>query len=295
MTSTWTAAHMPRLDGRTIVVTGGTRGIGLATARAAAAAGARVVITGRAEQAALDVAADVSADTGAHVVGAALDLADRDSILRFADGLDDVDVLLHNAGIIPAAPEHTADGFESGMATNLLGPFLLTNSVLPRVRDRVVVVTSLVHRLGVVDPSDLHFAKRRWSQKRAYADSKLANAQWALELDRRLREAGSRTAAVLCHPGVAATEITSLTPLQRVNDGVIWAAARIANTPERAADCELYAAVMPVPPGAFVGPRGRGIRGAPALVGRSAAASDLQAAGLLWEAAAAQTRSEFPL
>ena len=294
MTSTWTAAHMPRLNGRTIVVTGGTRGIGLATARAAAAAGARVVVTGRAEQAAVDVAARVSADTGAHVVGAALDLTDRDSILRFADGLDDVDVLLHNAGIIPAAPEYTADGFESGMATNLLGPFLLTNSVLPRVRDRVVVVTSIVHRLGVVDPADLHFRKRRWSQKRAYADSKLANALWALELDRRLREAGSRTAAILCHPGVAGTEITGLTPLPAVNDGVAWAASRIANTAERAAACELYAATMPVPPGSFIGPPGRGIRGAPTLVGRSQAASDLRAAGLLWEAAAAQTRSGFP-
>jgi NAD(P)-dependent dehydrogenase (short-subunit alcohol dehydrogenase family) len=295
MTSTWTAARMPRLDGRTVVVTGGTRGIGLATARAAAAAGAHVVVTGRSASAAAEVAATVATETGGHVDGAPLDLTDRDSILRFADSLADVDVLVHNAGIIPRAQEYTADGFESGMATNLLGPFLLTNTLLPRIGDRVVVVTSLVHRLGVVDPADLHFARRRWSQKRAYADSKLANAQWALELDRRLRAAGSSVSAVLCHPGVAATEITSLTPLQKVNDAVIWGAARIANTPESAADCELYAAVMPVPSGAFVGPAGRGIRGAPALVGRSAAASDLRAAGLLWETAAVQTRSGFRL
>ncbi|GAA2051709.1 SDR family NAD(P)-dependent oxidoreductase [Williamsia deligens] len=287
---------MPRLDGRTLVVTGGTRGIGLATAHAAAAAGARVVMTGRSGDAARSVAATVAAETHGAVSGAALDLADRDSVLRFADSLDDVDVLLHNAGIIPARHEYTADGFESAMATNLLGPFLLTNEVLPRVRDRVVVVTSLVHRLGVVDPDDLHYRSRRWSRKRGYADSKLANALWALELDRRLRAAGSSAAAVLCHPGVAATEITSLTPLQSVNHGVIWAASRIANTPERAADCEIYASVMPVPPGAFVGPGGRGgVRGAPTLVGRSAAAGDLRLAGRLWEAAADATRSDVTL
>ncbi|MGZ8179129.1 SDR family NAD(P)-dependent oxidoreductase [Williamsia sp. SKLECPSW1] len=295
MTSTWTAAQMPRLDGRTIVVTGGTRGIGLATAQAAAAAGAHVVVTGRSADAATAVATRIAADTSGPVAGRELDLTDRDSILRFADTIDDIDVVLHNAGIIPATPEYTADGFESGMATNLLGPFLLTNTLLPRIRDRVVVVTSITHRLGVVDPTDLHYQRRRWSQKRAYADSKLANAQWALELDRRLRATGSPVSAILVHPGVAATEITSLTPLQAVNDGVIWAAGRIANTPERAADCELYAAVMPVPPGSFVGPSRRGIRGAPALVGRSQAASDLRAAGLLWEAAAAQTGSDLPI
>src|SRR5829696_5856345 len=131
MADKWTAADLPDQSGRTIIVTGANSGIGLIAARELARAGARVVLavrdTGRGERAAESVPGDREVRK--------LDLADLSSVRAFADAWEgDLDVLINNAGVMALPKKQTADGFEMQIGTNHLGPFALTNLLLPHVR-----------------------------------------------------------------------------------------------------------------------------------------------------------------
>jgi NAD(P)-dependent dehydrogenase (short-subunit alcohol dehydrogenase family) len=141
----WTAADLPDLTGRTIIVTGASGGIGRITARELARAGARVVLAVRDVAKGADAAASMSGRTEVRE----LDVSSLDSVHRFADAWQgDIDVLINNAGIMQVPFALTADGFESQAATNFFGPFALTNLLLPRITDRVVTVSSQLHRMG---------------------------------------------------------------------------------------------------------------------------------------------------
>ena len=162
--------------------------------------------TAKGEDAATQIREDVA---GADVEVAELDLGSLDSVRAFADGYEgDVDLLVNNAGVMAPPRQETADGFELQFGTNHLGHFALTAHLLDRVRDRVVTLSSGAHRIGKIDFDDLQREKRyfRWT---AYGQSKLANLMFALELDRRLRRAGSPVLSVAAHPGYAATNLQS--------------------------------------------------------------------------------------
>ncbi len=170
---------LPPQTGRTVIVTGGGRGIGLATTAAFAAAGARVIAAvrdpGRAAAALADLPGTVQARR--------LDLADLASVRAFAAGIDEpVAILINNAGVIGGRYELTADGFERQFGTNHLGHFALTNLLLPRITDRVVSVASAAHRSGSLDPDDPRLATRRLPGMLGYARSKLANLLFILHL-----------------------------------------------------------------------------------------------------------------
>src|SRR5215207_5133070 len=204
----WTAADLPSLDGRTVIVTGANSGIGLAAAREMARAGARVVLavrdTAKGDQAAASLPGTVEVR--------ALDLADLASVRSFAEGWsEDVDILVNNAGVMAVPEQRTADGFEMQIGTNHLGHFALTNLLLPRVKDRVVTVASGAHRMGRIDLDDLNWERRGYDRWRAYGQSKLANLLFTLELQRRVDESGSDVRAVAAHPGWSATNLQSHT------------------------------------------------------------------------------------
>ena len=158
--ASWTADQIPDQSGRTAVITGSNSGLGLITARELARHGARVVVTardsGKAESARAAVA---EAAPGAEVEPRVLDLADLDSVRSFAEGVEAVDVLVNNAGVMMTPRQTTADGFELQLGTNHLGHFALTGLLLDRLRagrdGRVVTVTSLEHRPGRIDFDDL--------------------------------------------------------------------------------------------------------------------------------------------
>src|SRR3954466_13690951 len=207
-TSKWTAADLPRLDGRTVVVTGANSGIGLVAARELARAGARVVLavrdTAKGERAAATIAGEREVRR--------LDLADLASVRHLADAWDGpIDVLVNNAGVMAVPLSRTADGFEMQIGTNHLGHFALTGLLLPHVNHRVVTLASAAHRTGRIDLDDLNWERRRYDRWRAYGQSKLANLLFTHELQRRLFEAGSRVLAVAAHPGWAATNLQSHT------------------------------------------------------------------------------------
>ncbi len=201
---------MTSMAGRTVLVTGGTGGIGLATANGLAAMGANVAITGRDAARADDAARAIRAATGATVEIFVADLSSQSEVRRLAaealDRLPRIDVLVNNVGGFWNTRHVTADGLERTFATNHLAPFLLTNLLLDRLKRsvsaRVVTVSSHAHAHGRIDFDDLQ-GEGRYSGARAYDQSKLANVLFSDELARRLR--CTRVAANAVHPGVVNT------------------------------------------------------------------------------------------
>src|SRR5271156_4695239 len=196
MTS-WTAADLPSFAGRTAIVTGANSGLGEVTSRELARVGAQVILavrnTGKGEAAAREMTGDVEVRR--------LDLQDLASVRQFADGVDSVDVLVNNAGIMAVPHAVTADGFESQIGTNHLGHFALTNLLLPKVTDRVVTVSSMLHYMGQISLGDLNWNTRRYAPWLAYGQSKLANLLFTSELQQRLEASGSALRAPAAHPG----------------------------------------------------------------------------------------------
>ena len=288
----WTTDDIPAQTGRTAVVTGATSGLGLATARALAGAGARVVLAVRDVDRGTAVAAELPGQTEVRW----LDLADLESVRNFAgEWSGPLDVLINNAGIMMVPAGVTVDGFEQQFGTNHLGHFALTNLLLPHVTDRVVTVASSAHRAGAIVLDDLNWQRRPYNPERAYGQSKLANLVFTLELQRRLAEAGSRVRAVAAHPGWSATNLQGRTG-NAVKNGFMEVGNRLWGTSaEEGARPILFAATADIPGGSYAGPGAAfGMRGAPALVGRTAAASDPEMARRLWTASAELTGTDFP-
>ena len=292
MTS-WSTADIPSQAGRTVVVTGANSGLGLVTARELARAGARVVLAvrdpARGERAAATMSGDVEVRR--------LDLADLASVRAFAAGWSgDLDVLVNNAGIMMVPAGLTMDGFERQFGTNHLGHFALTVLLLLHVTDRVVTLSSSMHRAGRIDLDDLDWQRRPYSATGAYARSKLANLLFTLELQRRLTASGSPVRALAAHPGWAATELQGRTGNWFTDRAMRLGNVLVAQSAEQGALPTLAAAVRDLPGGSYLGPSGLGEwRGAPTLVGRTPAASDPDLARRLWVASAGLTGVDLPV
>jgi len=209
--------HSGPMTGRTVLVTGGSGGIGRATALGLAAMGAHLAITGRDRGRTENAAREIRAAGSGQVDVFVADLSSQSQVRRLADevlqSLTRIDVLVNNAGGYWNTRHVTADGLERTFAVNHLAPFLLTNLLLDRLRDsapaRVVTVSSNVQAIGRIDFEDLQ-GERSYSGARAYNQSKLANVLFTYELARKLR-ATSVTANAL-HPGVVRTSFGAEDP-----------------------------------------------------------------------------------
>jgi len=295
----WTTTDIPDQSGRIALVTGGNSGLGYQTVLQLARKGARVLLAardrGRGAAALERLAADAP---GGQAELVRLDLADLASVERFSAGFladgQGLDLLVNNAGVM-AIPhrETTAQGYERQFGTNHLGHFALTGRLLPalvqRPGSRVVTVSSNMHkRASGINFDDLQ-AERSYRPWPAYEQSKLANAMFVLELDRRLRAAGLDLVSAGAHPGFAATNLQVTGP--RSGGGGLMArgmglATRLFAQPARdGALPVLYAATAgDVHGGEYFGPDGPGeMRGRhPRLVQFSRAAHDEAAAARLW-------------
>ena len=292
--SKWNAGDIGDQRGRTAVVTGANSGLGIATVDALARAGAHVVLAvrdpKRGEAAARTVNGSVEVRR--------LDLADLASVREFAASWrGELDLLINNAGVMNIPEAGTKDGFEMQFGTNHLGHFALTNLLLPHITDRVVTVSSGAHKMP--RGNRIHFENLNlageYSPMAAYSQSKLANLLFTLELQSRLAAAGSSVRALAAHPGWAATNLQSrdASVLRRA---LMAAGNRFVAQDNRAGALPtLYAATQDLPGASYVGPDGLGeMRGAPTLVGRSAAASDPVSAVRLWAASEELTGVTFP-
>lgn len=206
------------LSGRLVLITGGASGLGHETARAMAAKGAQIIIAAR------DMEKGESAMTAIHgsvpdaqIEVMQLDLADLDSIRAFTTLFlqehPSLDLLINNAGVMACEQGATKDGFEMQFGTNHLGHFLLTNRLRPALdvaaeagrNPRVVTLSSRAHHTAPVDLDDPNYKQANYEKWEAYGRSKSANALFALELDKRVRETGLRSYAV--HPGGIMTNL----------------------------------------------------------------------------------------
>jgi NAD(P)-dependent dehydrogenase (short-subunit alcohol dehydrogenase family) len=288
MTS-WTAADLPSFAGRTAIVTGANSGLGAVTARELARVGAQVILavrnTGKGDTAAREMTGDVEVRQ--------LDLQDLTSVREFASHVDSVDILVNNAGIMAVPHAVTADGFESQIGTNHLGHFALTNLLLPKVTERVVTVSSLMHYMGYLSLRDLNWTSRPYSAWLAYGQSKLANLLFTSELQRRLRAAGSKVRAVAAHPGYSHTNLQGHSG-HKLGDALMSFGNRLATDADFGAQQTLYAISQDVPGDSFIGPA-FGMFGRSKPVGRSPLAKRDATAGALWELSERLTDTKFPL
>ncbi|MDG6109862.1 SDR family NAD(P)-dependent oxidoreductase [Dactylosporangium aurantiacum] len=289
----WTADDIPDQRGRVAVVTGANSGLGLVTATELARRGARVVLAVRNTAAGADAARRI----GGAVQVRELDLASLGSVRAFAARLaaehPAIDLLVNNAGVVLLGPRRTsADGYELQLATNLLGHFALTGLLLANLaaagQARVVGLSSITHRSAHLDFDDLLF-ERDYRASAAYGRSKLATTVFGVELDRRLRAAGSPVASVLAHPGLTRTNLTPRAWEHRGRLGRLIARAGLIVTQpvERGTLPQLHAATAPgVRGGQFFGPSGLWeTRGRVAEARLSREAADPAVGRRLWAAA----------
>jgi NAD(P)-dependent dehydrogenase (short-subunit alcohol dehydrogenase family) len=292
--SNWTAAELPSFAGRTVIVTGANAGLGEVTGRELARVGARVILAVRNTEKGEAAAARMTGSATGPVEVRELDLQDLASVRRFADGVDTVDVLVNNAGIMATKHLVTVDGFEGQIGTNHLGHFALTNLLLPKLGGRVVTVSSLLHNIGYISLGDLNWQSRPYSAWLAYGQSKLANLLFTGELQRRLDAAGSALRALAAHPGWSHTNLQGNSG-RKLGDALVLAVDRIVATDvDFGARQTLYAVSQDLPGNTFVGPRF-------ALYGRSQPtwrnwlAKRATTAAALWELSEQLTGTKFPL
>jgi NAD(P)-dependent dehydrogenase (short-subunit alcohol dehydrogenase family) len=286
--SDFKATDIPSLAGATAIVTGASDGIGLETARALAAAGARVVYAVRNPGKGRKAASAAPGQTEVRE----LDLASLDSVRRFAREWDgEIDLLINNAGVVlPPELTRTQDGFEVQFGVNYLGHFALTNLLLDHITGRVVSLSANAYRFGTINFDDLNWQRKKYNANRAYAQSKLAVLLFTEELQRRLAAAGSGVRAVAAHPGAAATDaITNSGGSENLMYRIIN--RFFAQTPAEGALETLYAAVADIPGGTFVGPGGRmGISGPPKPAKLSKTVLDPELGRRLWDISAELTK-----
>lgn len=264
-------------DGRTVVITGGNSGIGLKAAEALRDQGADVVLACR------DVARSQQQAPGFTV--RELDLADLDSVQRFAEGTDRVDALVCNAGVMGGPLLMTTQGLERQMGTNHFGHAALVARLFPKL-SRIVVISSIAARGGSLGPGMTReelTLPPAYAPQKVYSNTKQANLLFAQELHRRV---GTRVPTTCAHPGVS---WTNLFPRQLKDEGRGWLvpAMRVLGPvvlqPASAGAAPTLVA-LDAPSGSFIGPKGLNqSRGKPHQLEVYRTGSDPATAARLWE------------
>lgn len=268
----WNTDQIKSQAGKTVVITGANTGIGYETAKALYLAGAKVILACRdlakAELAAWEL---TKLNSLGELETAFLDLSSLQSVNEFSKNFlvrfKRLDVLINNAGIMTPPAGVTSEGYELQFVVNHLGHFALTGQLFPLLRDtpdlRVITLTSLAYIHGSLDFQSFS-SIGEYNATAAYAQSKLANIVFALELQRRINLTGAPVSSLAAHPGIAATEIA-----RHMNDEEFkHAQARYGEfmPAVQAALSVIYAAVSPrISPGRLYGPDSdAGLRGYPA-------------------------------
>ncbi|SDR32216.1 oxidoreductase [Pseudovibrio sp. Tun.PSC04-5.I4] len=262
--SNWTADKLPSLEGKLYVITGGNSGIGFEAARMLSEAGGDVVIACRNTEKGTAAQKALQARSKSKIGLVHLDLSDLTSVRRAAEFVlpryTRIDGLINNAGIMQTPQLKSVDGYELQLATNHLGHFLWAGLLKPNVEaaeGRFVIVASLVHKMGKINFDDL-MLRKSYAPMRAYGQSKLATLMFALELQRRLTEAGSKSFVAAGHPGYSATHLQSTGPTGLMNQAYKVMNKFFAQPAMKGAlPTVLAAAGLEAEPGGYYGPQKR--------------------------------------
>lgn len=237
-------------DKKIIFVTGGTSGIGKETVKGLALTGATVVFTARGREKGETTKREIIAETNnQNVEYLVCDLASFASICtcarEFMERWNKLDVVIHNAGVLPQERQESKDGIELNFAVNFLAPFLLTNLFLPLLKQsapsRIIMVSSSLHQEGTIDFTDLQ-SKESFDKYRAYAQSKLALILFTKKLAQDLEGSGVTINAL--HPGVVGTEMT-MQNVRKMNPLTSFIFKRALITPAQGAETSVYLATSP--------------------------------------------------
>lgn len=235
------------MNGKTVLITGGTSGIGMAAAVGLASMGAHIGITGRDRTRAEQAAATIADQAGSPAVDVFIaDMSSQAGVRRLASEVlvayPQLDVLLNNVGGFWAHRHLTVDGLEHTFALNHLAPFLLTNLLLERLTTsapaRVITVSSGAHSMGRIDFDDL-MGEQAYSGQQAYNQSKLANVMFTYELARRLK--GTGVTATALHPGMTNTSFSREDPSRKMAP-IVFVVRPFMRSPKKGADTAVYLA-----------------------------------------------------
>lgn len=274
------------------LITGASSGLGFESAKALAELGYQVTMIARREERLTKAADRIRAlNPDSKVNEVVLDISNLDLVRDFAKGIESVDLLMNNAGLMGPDFKLSIEGIESQMATNHVGHFLLTALLWPKLdaaNGRVISLSSVVHRRGKLKTASVDEIRGadeasydRWQR---YADTKLACLYFARELDVRGRLSGSKVQSIAAHPGWAITGLQENFPHQL---------DRFAQTAKAGAKSQLRAATdASLKGGEFVGPKWE-LWGEPKLLKGSSRSRDLDIAAKLWQSSEELTVVKF--
>ena len=296
----WDAENIPNQNGKVVIVTGSSSGIGFEAARVLASKDAKVIIAVRNLEkgnAACERIQGEFKDTDLMVMK--LDLANLESVKDFAETFrneySQLDLLINNAGVMVPPYSKTSDGFELQFGTNHLGHFVLTGWLLDLLINtegsRIVNVSSGAHIYGKLDFDDLNWENRKYKKWSAYGDSKIANLYFTFELDRKLKENNLGTITTAAHPGWTATELQRNSGIAGFLNNFFAQDIPMGTLPT------LRAAFDPdAKGGEYFGPKGfREMRGYPERVDSNDLSKDKKIAEKLWEVSETLTGVKFEL
>lgn len=308
MNNKWSIEQVPSQQGKVAVITGANSGIGYQTALALAKKDAEVILACRnlkkGEEAIANI---VNAYPKARIKTMKIDMSSLREVREFADQFQKqyqrLDLLINNAGIMMSPYRVTEDGFENQLATNYIGHFALTGLLLPLLTgtpgSRVVTLSSLSYKWAQIQLDDLRaskgyfdnsHARKGYSRRKAYGQSKRACLVFAYELQRRLAAARYSTLSVAAHPGLSKTNLDQYFPaLIRPLGNLFLQSAQKGALPV------LYAALeKDIQGGEFIGPDGfQEMRGYPTRVDSDKDSKDKKVAQRLWEASQVMTHTYY--
>jgi NAD(P)-dependent dehydrogenase (short-subunit alcohol dehydrogenase family) len=296
--SNWDATNIPDQKDRVAIITGATSGLGKEAARILAGKNSSVIMAVRNVKKGEGVAAEIRKNfPDADVTVREIDLTSLSSVKnfsdRFAEDYDRLDNLINNAGIMFCPYSKTRDGFEVQMGTNHLGHFALTGHLMPLLKktegSRIVATSSMAHKTGNIDFSDINWEKRNYKKLQAYADSKIANLYFTYELARKFQNDANAPKVTAAHPGWTGTD------LQRHSGIMKFLNTFFSQGTDMGALPTLRAAIDPdAEPGDYFGPsKFFEMHGHPVKVKSNKRSHDEQAAGQLWELSEKLTGVEY--
>jgi NAD(P)-dependent dehydrogenase (short-subunit alcohol dehydrogenase family) len=305
----WVEQHIPTQLGKTIIITGANSGLGLEAAKVLTAKDAHVVLACRNPLKAVQAVDSIMKDhPQASVEIMELNLADLSSVHDFAQQVREkfkgIDVLVNNAGVMALPYSRTTDGFEMQLGTNHFGHFALTALLFPILKNtsgsRVVNVSSIAHWMGKLDFDNLNYEKGGYRPWPAYYRSKLANALFTFELNRKIKEEGLNLTVVTSHPGYSATNLQMAGMNSDNKPWKKWIVSTgnklFATSALFGALPTLYAATKDLNGGEYIGP-GKlfNTRGTPGINPSSRSSRNPELAKRLWDVSEELTRVSFPL